>query len=197
MRNRKPASKHVLPRKAKAIKKVTKVVAKSPAAKKRTRRPTLRGARLRAAAPRPTSLAVGDVLVLSRDDFRPVGPRPPAAPGTGGGEWDALEGVVCSIRDIRTGKLAAKTTKPLEQYVIEVLQHRTFRGEFSSARNAGGPRGPAMIALNPAWQRVRTLLQQMAARKELVSLSSGTLAAQLFDPLLDGWRVTKIKVTPP
>lgn len=106
---------------------------------------------------------------------------------------EAVEGIVCSIRNIATGKLAAKTRGDISGYVLEIIHHQTFRLHYASDRNTGGPRGPEDVRNNPTWARLRELLSEMAAKKEYISTALGGLAQEPLRPLLDGWRVVKVK----
>ncbi len=106
---------------------------------------------------------------------------------------DAVEGIVCSIRDITSGKLLAKTRGALEGFMVEILQDRTFLPQYSANRNSGGPKGTNVVRENPNWLRVRNLLIEMAGRNELMSQASGGFGSETFANLLDGWRVVKLR----
>ncbi len=79
--------------------------------------------------------------------------------------------------------------------MLEVLHDRTFHPQFSSARNTGGPRGPIEVHRNPTWLRMKDALQNMASREELASLTGGGASMEPFAPLLDGWRVVKLRAS--
>ncbi len=99
---------------------------------------------------------------------------------------------MCAIRDIRTGKLVAKTRGALSGFVLEILHTQTFRFQFSSERNAAGSVGSEALTDNPLWLKLRALLQEMAARREFASVGPGALLQEPFASLLDGWRVVKV-----
>jgi hypothetical protein len=106
---------------------------------------------------------------------------------------EATEGIVCSIRDIRTGKLVPETKGALTGFVLEILHTQTFRFQFSSERNAPRPAGSEVPTDSPLWLKLRTLLREMAGRREFASAGSGALLEEPFASLLDGWRVVKVK----
>ena len=154
---------------------------------KKKPKPTLKGVKKRV-----ESVAVGDVVRmptelanelvqygLSREVF--------------GRNVEAIEGIVCSIRDINTGKLLAKTRGALDGYVVEILQDRTFLPQFSANKNSGGPRPIVVVRENPNWVRLRNTLLEMTARNELINQASGGFASAPFTMLLDGWRVVKLR----
>jgi hypothetical protein len=140
---------------------------------------------------RPPVVGVGDSVLVRVDEVNPArAGRDEARPPQGG---EATEGLVCSIREIATGKLVGKTKGALTEYVLEVLHQRTFKSQFSSSQNTGGRRGPNDVSSNPAWVKLRGLLREMAARSEFVSQASGGLSQQVFGSLLDGWRMVKVR----
>jgi hypothetical protein len=139
----------------------------------------------------PESIAVGDSVRMPTEienSFEHYDPRRALA-GRGA---DTIEGLVCTIREIATGKLVAKTTKPLQSYVMEILQDRTFLPQFSANRNSGGPKGTNVVRENPNWTRVRGLLKEGAGRGELICQATGGLTKEPFVSILDGWRMVKI-----
>lgn len=165
---------------------------KRKAARKRASRK--RPKRRPAAKPkrRQTAVAVGDAVRLPAEAHNQISRYDPKlAPG--GRSTEAIEGIVCSIRDIRSGKLVAKTRGDLAGFVLEILHAQTFRLQYSSEKNVAGAAASGIPAHNPLWSRLRALLQEMAARGELVSVSSGGLSQDPFASLLDGWRVVKVK----
>jgi len=165
-------------------------VPKRKAARKRASRK--RPKRRPAAKRRQTAVAVGDAVRLPAEAHNQISRYDPKlAPG--GRSTEAIEGIVCSIRDIRSGKLVAKTKGDLAGFVLEILHAQTFRLQYSSERNVAGAAPSGIPAQNPLWSRLRALLQEMAARGELVSVSSGGLSQDPFASLLDGWRVVKVK----
>jgi len=149
---------------------------KAPAGRRRVQPPP----------PRQKPIAVGDAVRIPVEAIR-GGVRPgweAAAPGRSG---EAVSGIVCSIRSIKSGRLVAKTRGGLEQYVLEVLYGR-LRGPVG-ARGGSGER----LDQDSAWLRVRDVLRKMAARNDLVSQASGGLSGEPLGPLLDGWRVVKVR----
>ena len=140
----------------------------------------------------PPVVSVGDsVLIQAGESGRPGASE--ARPAGLESALQGMEGLVCAIREIATGRLVGKTAGPLEGYVLEVLHQRTFRPEFSSNRNTGGARGPTPVAGGPAWAKVRELLRDMSRRSQFISQASGQFSGEPFDSLLDGWRVVKVR----
>jgi hypothetical protein len=143
---------------------------------------------------RPATIAVGDEIRVPVEVVKQLraggNQRSMADPGSEG-----IEGLVCSIRDIASGKLVAKTHGALEGFILEVLHDRTFHPQFSSARNTGGPKGPVEVHRNPTWLRMRDALQKMASSGGLTSLTAGGAAAEPISSLLDGWRVVKLRAS--
>jgi hypothetical protein len=135
---------------------------------------------------------VGDLVAVPGEGQNLIGRYDPRAVGLprGGG---AIEGVVCSIREIATGQLVGETKGPLDRYVIELVHDLTFSGQFSSALNVGGGKAPGEVARSPIWVRLRRLLRGMAEKGELISVASGGLTTDSFRQLLDGWRVVKVR----
>jgi hypothetical protein len=143
------------------------------------------------AAKGPDPVGVGDAVRMpteASNTFRHYDPRQEIA-GRGAG---AIEGLVCAVREVATGKLVAKTKGPLSGYVLEVLHDRTFHPQFSGNINSGGPKGPIVARENAKWARIRGSLTEMAKSGKLVSQASGALGAEPFAGLLDGWRVVKL-----
>lgn len=141
---------------------------------------------------RQTPVAVGDGVRLPVETPNLISRYDPKlARGARGAE--GIEGIVCSIRDIRTGKLVAKTRGGLTGFVLEILHAHTFGLQYSSERNTSGASGSGAPSDSPVWLRLRGLLQELASRRELVSASSGVLSQAPFAELLDGWRVVKMK----
>jgi len=113
------------------------------------------------------------------------------------GSWQRsaplIQGIICSIRHLPTGRLVAKTTLAINQYVLEVLHDQSFQEGFASAGNAASAGRPSdRITQNPLWQRVRQSLADLAAQGQLVSQAAGTLYSSPVASLLDGWRVVKV-----
>lgn len=141
---------------------------------------------------RQTPVAVGDGVRLPVETPNLISRYDPKlARGARGAE--GIEGIVCSIRDIRTGKLVAKTRGDLTGFVLEILHTQTFGTQYSSERNTAGASGSSAPSDSPVWLKLCDLLQELASRRELVSASSGVLSREPFAELLDGWRVVKMK----
>lgn len=104
---------------------------------------------------------------------------------------EPADGLVLSIRDIRSGKLQPKTTDDLDNYVIEMVFDNTFSSKYASTKNA--PRTADRASATPLWRAIRTALRQTAEKGELLSTSTpdffneGPLAKKL-----DGWKVIKV-----
>jgi len=176
-------------------------VVKAKAAPKRSLPAGRKAGRLAPARPRKierkrppslASVAIGDAVRIPAEERNLIGRYDPRA-AQDGRSGEGIEGVVCSVREIKTGKLVAKTTGNLSDYVLEVMHSQTFRLHYGSDRNTGGPRGPEDFRDNPVWQRLRAALREMAASKRLVSTSGGGLSEEPLRSLLDGWRVVKVK----
>ena len=140
----------------------------------------------------PRAIAVGDAVRLPAEIHNQISRYDPRLAGVGQGS-EAIAGIVCSIRKVATGKLVAKTSGPLDNFVLEILHSQTFRPQLSSVRNSGGPKGSEDPTQNPTWRRLRAELQEMAGRKQLVSHASGRFTSEPFDAMLDGWRVVKVR----
>lgn len=143
------------------------------------------------AAKKSEVVNVGDAVRMpteASNTFSHYDPREEIA-GRGSGP---IEGLVCAIREVASGKLVAKTKGPLSSYVLEVLHDRTFHPQFSGNINSGGPRGPVVAKQNAKWERIRAHLAETAKTGKLVSQASGGLNAEPFVSLLDGWRVVKL-----
>lgn len=164
-----------MPKRKKAKKRVS---GKKKAAPKRARR--------------RTPVAVGDAVRLPSDihnEIKRYDPRMARAARAP----EVIEGIVCSIRNIATGKLVPKTRGDLNGFVVEVLHAHTFHFQLSSEKNRAGLAGSDAATQSPVLHKIRALLAEMVARKELVSGSSGVLSEEPFASLLDGWRVVKMK----
>ncbi|MCJ7751930.1 MAG: hypothetical protein MUQ65_12680 [Armatimonadetes bacterium] len=159
-------------------------------AKKRSRAPARR--RPDAAYKALKTVAVGDVVRFSGGVRNQIA-RYDANISRDGRGAEAVEGIVCSIRNISTGKLVGNTRGEVSGYVLEIVHHQTFRLHYGSDRNTGGPRGPEDVRNNPTWARLRELLTGMAAKKRYMSAASGGLTEEPLLSLLDGWRVVKMR----
>jgi hypothetical protein len=143
---------------------------------------------------RPDAVAVGDEVRLPvemANQFRHYDARQELLGRTG----DAIEGLVCSIREILTGKRVAKTHGPLEKYVLEIVHNRTFSAQYGSRQNnrdrSGRP--AADLAACEARLRLADLLRQAASNGEVAGQASDLLTKDPFAALLDGWRVVKLR----
>jgi len=157
--------------------RTAKTQAKKPAAKakpKAARKP----AKTRAKPPakprrrKPVAVAIGDEITF---------PAPTRLPGAQAREQ--LAGIVCSIREIRTGMPVKKTKGDLMQYVLEVLDSRTFASEMSSAANSD---------TSAARRRVQAYLRKSSQGKRIPTLAGGALAETGLGAL-DGWRIVKVR----
>ena len=140
----------------------------------------------------PRAIAVGDAVRVPAEVHNRITRYDPRLARVGQGS-EAIEGIVCSIRKVATGRLAAKTSGPLDGFVLEILHAQTFRPQLSSVRNSGGPKGSEDPTQNPTWLRLRAKLQEMASRRQFVSHASGRFTSEPFDAMLDGWRVVKVR----
>jgi hypothetical protein len=142
----------------------------------------------------PDSVGVGDEVRLPvevANQFRHYDARQELLGRTG----DAIEGLVCCIREIATGKLVAKTHGPLEKYVLEIVHNRTFNSQYGSRQNIRDRNGrpAAELAANETRTRVADSLRQAASRGEYAGRASDLLQKEPFATLLDGWRVVKLR----
>ncbi len=135
--------------------------------------------------PPPPFVAVGDWISL-----RP-GAGQLGSPATDQ-DGEVTQGIICSIREIATGKMVAKSKEDLGSYLLEVLHLSTFRPQFSSNRNAG-PAGASQVARSPAWRRIQEILRNAAKERRFFSYAAGGLPNELFGALLDGWRVVRAR----
>jgi len=149
------------------------------------------GRKRKAAAPPPV-IALGDAVRVPREGRNLIGRYDPrgAYGAPGGGE---IAGIVCSIREIATGKLVPKTRGQLTGYVVEVVHNLTFSPQFSSGQNTGGAEGLTELSRNPSWARLRGLLANMASDTATGIRSSEEMAGDIFRQILDGWRIVKVK----
>lgn len=109
-------------------------------------------------------------------------------------QYEPVDGIILSIRDIATGRLLPRTEGYLEQYVIELLNERTFSVRYASQRNA--PRGTDHPSAAPAWNRLRDALRQSAENGVLYSSGLPTLFTDSpLAKLLDGWKVLRVRTS--
>jgi len=101
------------------------------------------------------------------------------------------QGIVLSIRDIKSGQLVAVAAGDTSQYLFELLQDRTFLPGFSSDHNAG--KGVTRVGENPAWARLRGALRQKTGRGELANQATTLTHQPPVASVLDGWRMVKVR----
>ncbi len=144
--------------------------------------PTARRAKRKKPAAQPrrfppaTSVAVGDEIHVLEAGLPEQYKRLAVSRGR-----SVLSGIVCSIRNVKTGKLVPKAAGRMSDYVLEILDTQTFDPAFSSARNTGGPAPKQAVA-----QAVKKAAQAGRLMSDAAgSLREGPLAR------LDGWRIVK------
>jgi len=120
---------------------------------------------------RPVIVHLGDELLFPA----PLRFGETGSPGQG-------RGIVCSIRDIRTGMAVGVATGDMTQYVFEVINDQTF---------APGVSSPANSDSLAARRRVQELLRRMARQKQVRGLGEAALAETGLAGL-DGWRIVKV-----
>jgi len=108
------------------------------------------------------------------------------------GRSNPIQGIVLSIRDVRSGQLVAVAAGDPGQYLFEVLQDRSFQPGFASDHNVGG-KGIPHITANPLWVRLRTALRQKTGRGELGNQATGYMNTPPVTGVLDGWRLVKVR----
>lgn len=137
-----------------------------------------------------TVLAVGDHVRLgSRATNQHQAFQASHAHGTS--YHEPVEGLILSIRDIKTGHLLDKVSGHVGDCVIELLYDNTFNTKYASLRNA--PRGSERPTSTPTWQRMRALLREGAEKGQLYTTSiPASLSDSPLAKLLDGWKVVKI-----
>jgi hypothetical protein len=189
---KKQAKKQVKKQAKKQAKKQVKKQAKKQTTRQAAKKAKKKAARRRAKAKKALrAVAVGDAVKLPADARNLIGRYDPSvAHGARGAE--TIEGIVCSIRAIRTGRLVAKTRGSLAGFVLEIIHSATFRRD-ASAKSAAGARGNGRLTESPVWRRLRELLRESAGTKQLLSAASGGLSGDPYSSLLDGWRVVKVK----
>jgi hypothetical protein len=107
-------------------------------------------------------------------------------------QHEPVDGIVLSIREIGSGKLVRETDGPLDAYVIELLNERTFSARFASTRNA--PRGTDHPTAAPSWDRLRRALNDAALQGVLYSSTMPALFTESpLAKLLDGWKVLRVR----
>ena len=133
-------------------------------------------------------VAVGDAVRLPLTEKNDYAPGQAAVAGSGAG---ALEGLVCSIRQVATGEFVATAADNLRQYVIEVLVSKTFHPAFASAQNLG-PTAVHRVMDNPVWQSVRDRLVDLRNQGQLPAGGPAVLSGPLKD-LVDTWGLVRIR----
>lgn len=104
---------------------------------------------------------------------------------------EPVEGLIFSIRNIKTGHLVAKAEGSLDNYVIELVFDHTFNARYASLRNA--PRGSESPMSTASWKRLHAGLRSAAERGEFYSTTTPELWANSpLVALLDGWKVIKV-----
>ena len=104
---------------------------------------------------------------------------------------EPMEGMVLSIRNVKTGQLLAQATGNLEDYVIEIIYDHTFNAKFASLRNA--PRGSDSPTSTPGWKRLHAALRAATDKGQLFSTALLTATADsTLLALMDGWKVIKV-----
>jgi hypothetical protein len=161
-------------------KAAVKVRAKAPVARPKRKIP-----KIKPPPPPPPFVAVGDWISL-RPGAGQLGSLATDQDG------EVTQGIICSIREIATGKMVAKSKEDLGRYLLEVLHLRTFRPQFSSNRNVG-PASGSQVVKSPAWRRIQEILRNAAKERRFFSYATGGLPNELFGSLLDGWRVVRAR----
>ena len=108
-----------------------------------------------------------------------------------GYQREPADGLILSIRNIKTGHFVEQASGDLQEYVIEMIYDSTFNSRYASTRNA--PRTIDRAYATPAWRIVRNRLRDMRAKGELVATTSAKFLSE--GPLaksLDGWKVLKV-----
>jgi hypothetical protein len=120
-----------------------------------------------------------DVHVLHEDLHDPYKSTPVWAAAS------AVSGIVCSIRNVKTGKPVTKATGDMGDYVFEILDSRTLEPAFASlrSRSAPGLKQAVALALKKARESGR------AAQDPTSFLRQGPLAT------VEGWRIVKLMAT--
>jgi hypothetical protein len=128
---------------------------------------------------RAVAIAIGDE-VKSPAPARSA--QVPAWSRTGASQRDYVSGIVCSIRDIRTGKTVKVAKGDMDRYVFEILGDETFARGLSSVANT---------ETSAARARVQEVLRRLSRRKQMPTLAEAASQEEGFAGL-DGWRVIKV-----
>ena len=138
----------------------------------------------------PQALAVGDYVRLkTRDGNQHISYK--AGAGEVTSYREPIDGLILSIRDVKSGKLVPATERSIDQYVVELVYTRTFNTRFASLRNA--PRGTDDPTSTAGWKRLRATLRKAVEEGNLYSTAVPDLLTNSpLASLLDGWKVVKI-----
>jgi hypothetical protein len=125
-------------------------------------------------------IEVGNEVYLSTPNlnhqYRPFPPIQSGRPSL-------MSGIVCSIRDIRTGELRAVASGDLSQYLFEVVDVESFQPQLSSSKNSDRPE---------LKKQLQASIKKLGGAGKLLSSANGTLDAELKKGL-DGWRIVKLR----
>lgn len=137
-----------------------------------------------------TALAVGDhVRLKARDGNQHKSFHVSKAESASFRE--PVDGMVLSIREVRSGKLVPATKGEFDQYIVEMIYSQTFNAKFASLRNA--PRGSEDPLTTVSWRRLRAALRATIEKDELFSTAMPSLLTDSpLATLLDGWKVIKV-----
>lgn len=103
---------------------------------------------------------------------------------------EAVDGVVFSIRNLRTGALVASTSGSLDEFMIELVIDDTFSPKVASQRNA--PKGTERAVSTPGWRKLRAALRAATREGTLVSTNMPGVENSPVIGLLDGYKVLKV-----
>lgn len=141
-------------------------------------------------APKASALAIGDHVRLKarvanqHKSFQVTGSEVAS-------NYEPVDGLVFSIRDIATGDLVAATASDPSNYVIELLINRTFNTKFASMKNA--PRTSEQESATPAYKKVRKGLRDAAnAGQFFTSIDPASYITSPLAKQLDGWKIIKV-----
>jgi hypothetical protein len=133
-------------------------------------------------------LAVGDHVRLA-SHLANQHPSYHTSPAFLGLAHEPVDGLVLSIRDVKTGKLIAVTSGALDGHVIELVYDATFNPKVASPRNS--PKGVERPTSSPVWQNLRKALRKEAGDGRLFSTAGKENLP--FARMLDGWKVVKVR----
>jgi hypothetical protein len=102
---------------------------------------------------------------------------------------EAVDGLVLSIRELRTGKLSLATVGAPDNYIIEIVYDATFNPRYASPKNA--PKTVERAVGSPLWQRLRDTMRKEASEGRTYCTAQG--ADSPYDKLIDGWKVVKVR----